>query len=158
MCIDYFDLYLDIFQDNTALLSSAKIKCTTLLTKKYTVIHTLHKRGYSIRAILKIVGLDRRTVSKHLKEKELKPYSKIRYKSKPSYQTQVDWIIIRSAKNQHGFNNDFLDFAKDNLIPKLCKVYKAKTKSKVERFNLYLKRNFHIPLKAALKGSKILRV
>jgi transposase len=246
------------------------------------VIHTLHKRGYSIRAISKIVGLDRRTISKRLKEKELKPYRKIKYKSKldkykdyivarleqanpllipssvifeeikkygyegkrrilqtfiskyilpkvqeevirfetkPSYQAQVDWTIIRSGKNpiygfvmvlgfsrmafvyftdnmkqetwqechvkafeyfggvpqtllydnlksvviqrdkygknQHGFNNDFLDFAKDNFIPKLCKVYRAKTKGKVERFNLYLKRNFHIPLKAALKGSHI---
>lgn len=59
------------------------------------------------------------------------------------------------GKNQHGFNNDFLDFAKDNFIPKLCKVYRAQTKGKVERFNLYLKRNFYIPLKAALKGSNI---
>ena len=43
------------------------------------------------------------------------------------------------GKNQHGFNNDFLEFAKDNFIPKLCKVYRAKTKGKVERLNLYLK-------------------
>ena len=250
--------------------------------EEFTVIHTLHKRGYSIRAISKIVGLDRRTISKRLKEKELKPYKKIEYKSKldpykkyivkrvqqavpdkipssvifeeikqygydgkirilqtflnsinttptsvevirfetkPSYQAQVDWTIIRSGKNpiygfvmvlgysrmafvyftdnmkqntwqdchikafeyfggvpqtllydnlksvviqrdkygknQHGFNNDFLEFAKDNFIPKLCKVYRAKTKGKVERFNLYLKRNFYIPLKASLKGSSI---
>lgn len=59
------------------------------------------------------------------------------------------------GKNQHGFNNDFIDFAKDNFIPKLCKVYRAQTKGKVERFNLYLKRNFYIPLKSALKGSQI---
>lgn len=250
--------------------------------EEFTVIHTLHKRGYSIRAISKVVGLDRRTISKRLKEKELKPYKKIEYKSKldpykkyivkrveqaspdkipssviyheikkygydgkirilqtflsslnttvkseevirfetkPSYQAQVDWTIIRSGKNpvygfvmvlgfsrmafvyftdnmrqstwqdchvkafeyfggvpqtllydnlksvviqrdkygknQHGFNNDFLEFAKDNFIPKLCKVYRAKTKGKVERFNLYLKRNFYIPLKASLKGSLI---
>jgi transposase len=250
--------------------------------EEFTVIHTLHKRGYSIRAISKIVGLNRRTVSKRLKEKELKPYKKCEYKSKldpykkyilqrvqqaspdkipssviyeeiknygydgkirilqtflsslktsstpeevirfetkPSYQAQVDWTIIRAGKNpiygfvmvlgfsrmafvyftdnmrqetwqnchvkafeyfggvpqtllydnlksvviqrdkygknQHGFNNDFLEFAKDNFIPKLCKVYRAKTKGKVERFNLYLKRNFYIPLKASLKGSSI---
>ncbi|WP_428739719.1 IS21 family transposase [Sulfurimonas sp.] len=250
--------------------------------EEFTVIHTLHKRGYSIRAIAKIVGLDRRTVSKRLKEQELQPYKKPRYKSKldsykeyidsrvqqaspdkipstvifeeikrqgydgririiqtymssiipkkpkeevvrfetkPSYQAQVDWTIIRSGKrpiyafvmvlgfsrmafvyftdnmrqdtwqdchikafeyfggvpqtllydnlksvvierdkygkNQHGFNNDFLDFAKDNFIPKLCKVYRAKTKGKVERFNLFLKRNFYVPLKSALKGSDI---
>lgn len=250
--------------------------------EEFTVIHTLHKRGYSIRAISKIVGLNRRTISKRLQEKELKPYKKIEYKSKldpykkyivkrvqqavpdkipstviyeeikkygydgkirilqtflnslnttvkseevirfetkPSYQAQVDWTIIKSGKNsiygfvmvlgfsrmafvyftnnmrqetwqdchvkafeyfggvpqtllydnlksvviqrdkygknQHGFNNDFLEFAKDNFIPKLCKVYRAKTKGKVERFNLYLKRNFYIPLKASLKGSLI---
>ncbi len=250
--------------------------------EEFTVIHTLHKRGYSIRAISKIVGLDRRTISKRLQEPTLEPYKKVVYKSKldpykeyivsrvqqahpdkipstvifeeikkygydgqiriiqtfiksltlqkpneevvrfetePSYQAQVDWTIIRSGKkpiygfvmvlgfsrmafvyftdnmrqetwqechvkafeyfggvpqtllydnlksvvitrdkygkNQHGFNNDFLEFAKDNFIPKLCKVYRAKTKGKVERFNLYLKRNFYVPLKSALKGSDI---
>ena len=250
--------------------------------EEFTVIHTLHQRGYSIRAISKIVGLDRRTISKRLKEPELQPYKQVTYKSKldpykeyiisrvqqalpdkipstvifeeikkygydgkiriiqtfiksltlqkpkeevvrfetePSYQAQVDWTIIRSGKkpiygfvmvlgfsrmafvyftdnmrqetwqechvkafeyfggvpqtllydnlksvvisrdkygkNQHGFNNDFLEFAKDNFIPKLCKVYRAKTKGKVERFNLYLKRNFYVPLKSALKGSDI---
>ncbi len=250
--------------------------------EEFTVIHTLHKRGYSIRAISKIVGLNRRTVSKRLQEKDLKPYKKVEYKSKldpykeyiiqrvqqaspdkipssviyeeiknygydgknrilqtflsslkttakseeiirfetkPSYQAQVDWTVIRAGKNpiygfvmvlgfsrmafvyftdnmrqetwqechvkafeyfggvpqtllydnlksvviqrdkygknQHGFNNDFLEFAKDNFIPKLCKVYRAKTKGKVERFNLYLKNNFYIPLKASLKGSSI---
>ena len=250
--------------------------------EEYTVIHTLHKRGYSIRSIAKIVGLNRRTVSKRLKEEELQPYKKISYPSKldpyknhilkrvrqaspdkipstvifeeikkygydgkirivqsfiqgitsykpkeevirfetePSYQAQVDWTFIRTGKNpiygfvmvlgfsrmafvyftdnmrqetwqechvkafeyfggvpqtllydnlksvvikrdkygknQHGFNNDFIDFAKDNFIPKLCKVYRAQTKGKVERFNLYLKRNFYVPLKSALKGSEI---
>ncbi len=250
--------------------------------EEFTVIHTLYKKGYSIRAISKIVGLNRRTVSKRLKEDVLKPYKKIEYKSKldpfkkyitarveqanpnkipssviyeeikqygydgkirilqaylsslktevvqeevlrfetkPGYQAQVDWTIIRSGKssiyafvmvlgysrmafvyftsnmrqdtwqdchvkafeyfggvpqtllydnlksvvikrdkygkNQHGFNNDFLDFSKDNFIPKLCKVYRAKTKGKVERFNLYLKNNFYVPLKASLKGSEI---
>ena len=32
--------------------------------EEFTVIHTLHKKGYSIRKIAQIVGLDRRTVSK----------------------------------------------------------------------------------------------
>ncbi len=250
--------------------------------EEYTVIHTLYKRGYSIRSIAKSLGLNRRTVSKRLKESELQPYKKISYKSKldpyknhilkrvqqaspdkipstvifeeikqygydgkiriiqsfmqgitsykpkeevirfetePSYQAQVDWTFIRTGKNpiygfvmvlgfsrmafvyftdnmrqetwqechvkafeyfggvpqtllydnlksvvikrdkygknQHGFNNDFIDFAKDNFIPKLCKVYRAQTKGKVERFNLYLKRNFYVPLKSALKGSEI---
>jgi len=250
--------------------------------EEFIVIHTLHKRGYSIRAISKIVGLDRRTISKRLQEEDLIPYKKVEYKSKldpfktyilqrveqaqpdkipssviyeeikkygytgkirtlqtflssvkntlkpeeiirfetkPSYQAQVDWTTIKAdknpiyafvmvlgftrmafvyftdnmkqttwqnchikafeyfggvpqtllydnlksvviqrdkyGKNQHGFNNDFLEFAKDNFIPKLCKVYRAKTKGKVERFNHYLKNNFYIPLKASLKGSSI---
>jgi len=251
--------------------------------EEFTVIHTLHKRGYSIRAISKIVGINRRTISRRLKESDVAPYKRVVYKSKldpykeyitsrltqaspenipstvifeeikkygydggirilqtflsklniakkpkeeiirfetePAYQAQVDWTIIRSGKNpiygfvmvlgfsrmafvyftnnmrqetwqechvkafeyfggvpqtllydnlksvviqrdkygknQHGFNNDFLDFSKDNFIPKLCKVYRAQTKGKVERFNLYLKRNFYIPLKSALKGSNI---
>ena len=59
------------------------------------------------------------------------------------------------GKNQHGFNNDFLDFAKDNFIPKLCQPYRAQTKGKVERLNLYLKSNFYIPIKSSLKGSSI---
>ena len=50
--------------------------------EEFTVIHTLHKRGYSIRAISKIVGLDRRTISKRLKELQLKPYKELTYKSK----------------------------------------------------------------------------
>lgn len=251
--------------------------------EEFTVIHTLKNRGYSIRAIARAVGLDRRTVAKRLKESDLQGYKKVSYKSKldpyreyitkrlqqalpdkipstvifeeikrygydgqiriiqtfikslqlatpqkeevirfetkPGYQAQVDWTIIRSGKNpvygfvmvmgfsrmafvyftdnmrqdtwqechikafeyfggvpqtllydnlksvviqrdkygknQHGFNNDFLEFAKDNFVPKLCRVYRAKTKGKVERFNLYLKRNFYVPLKAALKGSNI---
>lgn len=252
--------------------------------EEYTVIHTLHKRGYSIRAISKIVGLNRRTVSKRLKESDLQPYKKpnypskldpykdyitsrvkqahpdkipssviyeeikkygydgklrilqtflknisidaskpkdevIRFETEPAYQAQVDWTFIRTGKNpiygfvmvlgfsrmafvyftdnmrqdtwqdchvkafeyfggvpqtllydnlksvviqrdkygknQHGFNNDFLEFSQDNFIPKLCKVYRAQTKGKVERFNLYLKRNFYVPLKSALKGSQI---
>jgi len=191
--------------------------------EEFTVIHTLHKRGYSIRAISKIVGINRRTISRRLKESDVAPYKRVVYKSKldpykeyitsrltqaspenipstvifeeikkygydggirilqtflsklniakkpkeeiirfetePAYQAQVDWTIIRSGKNpiygfvshvkafeyfggvpqtllydnlksvviqrdkygknQHGFNNDFLDFSKDNFIPKL---------------------------------------
>ena len=251
--------------------------------EEFIVIHTLKERGYSIRHIAKTLCLDRRTVTKRLKEKELQPYKSRKYPSKldpykeyikkrvidtlpnripapvvleeikkqgykgsirilqeyirtiiqspkkeeklirfetdPGYQAQVDWTTIRSGKNpiyafvmvlgysrmafvyftdnmkqetwqechtkafayfggtpqtilydnlksvviqrdkygknQHGFNNDFLDFAKDNFIPKLCKPYRAQTKGKVERLNLYLKNNFYIPLKSSLKGSSI---
>ncbi len=44
--------------------------------EEYTVIHTLHKRGHSIRALAKIIGLDRRTVSKRLKESKFHSYKK----------------------------------------------------------------------------------
>ncbi|MDD2509293.1 MULTISPECIES: helix-turn-helix domain-containing protein [Aliarcobacter] len=50
--------------------------------EEFTVIHTLYKRGYSIRAISKIVGLNRRTISKRLQEKELQAYKKVEYSSK----------------------------------------------------------------------------
>jgi transposase len=251
--------------------------------EEYTVIHTLHKKGYSIRKISSIVGLDRRTVSKRLKESSLEayglreylskldPYKEyikkryedglpdiipssvilkeieelgydgkirslqsymsmlkqdsssveevIRFETKPGYQGQVDWTVIRSGKkaiygfvmvlgysrtafvyftdnmrqetwqdchikafeyfggvpqtllydnlksvviqrdkygeDKHGFNAEFIDFSKDMFVPKLCKPYRAKTKGKVERFNLYLKNNFYKPLKASLKSSGI---
>ncbi|WP_456452837.1 IS21 family transposase [Hydrogenimonas sp.] len=45
------------------------------------MIHTMKSRGYSIRAIAKAVGLDRRTVAKRLKEKELQSYKKRHYVS-----------------------------------------------------------------------------
>lgn len=59
------------------------------------------------------------------------------------------------GKNLHRFNDEFLDFSKHKFIPKLCKPYRAKTKGKVERFNLYLKNNFYKPLRASIKTSGI---
>ncbi len=38
------------------------------------MIHTLHAKGYSMRKIADIVGLDRRTVSRRLKQDTLQPY------------------------------------------------------------------------------------
>ncbi len=252
------------------------------------MIHTLKEQGYSIRAIARATGLNRRTVAKRLKEKSPKPYKKresksklddfkeyiekrikealpdkipspvifeeirdmgykgktrilqsfmkktyerhfpnkddkgeiIRFETKPGFQAQCDWTVLRIGKkplyafvmvlgysrfayvqvtdnmrqetfqqchinafeyfggipqtilydnlksvviqrdkygkNNHGFNNAFLDFSKTyKFIPKLCKPFRAKTKGKVERFNLYLKNNFYKPLKAKLKGSGI---
>jgi len=40
------------------------------------MIHTLKAQGYSIRAIARMTGLNRRTVFKRLKEESLKPYKK----------------------------------------------------------------------------------
>ena len=50
--------------------------------EEFTAIHTLRNRGYSIRAIARAVGIDRRTVAKRLKETDLKAYKKVIYKSK----------------------------------------------------------------------------
>jgi len=254
--------------------------------EEFTVIHTLYAQGHSIRSIARITGVDRRTISKRLKEKEMKPFKqrsytgkldpykeyidkrlelalpdkipssvifeeikdrgydgKIRiiqsYKSKwykqhfsakkqesimrfetePGFQAQVDWTVIRTGKepiygfvmilgysrapfiyftdsmrqevwqechekafayfggmpktilydnlksaiiqrdkygkDKHGFNQEFLDFAKGWFVPKFCKPYRAQTKGKVEKLNRYIKENFYIPLRASLKGSGI---
>lgn len=45
-------------------------------------MHTLHKKGHSFRSIAKILDLDRRTVTKRIKEKDLLPYRKVERKSK----------------------------------------------------------------------------
>ncbi|WP_456456961.1 IS21 family transposase [Nitratifractor sp.] len=50
--------------------------------EEFTVIHTLKAQGYSIRAIARMTGLDRRTVSRRLKQSERKPYAKREYPSK----------------------------------------------------------------------------
>jgi transposase len=39
--------------------------------EEFTVIHTLHKQGHSVRAISRILNLNRRTVSRRLQEAEL---------------------------------------------------------------------------------------
>lgn len=49
--------------------------------EQYVMIHTLHAKGYSIRGIAKIVGLDRRTVSRRLKQNELMSYQSRKYQS-----------------------------------------------------------------------------
>lgn len=47
--------------------------------EEFIVIHTLHKQGKSIREISRLTGLDRRTISKHLKQENLEPYKKRTY-------------------------------------------------------------------------------
>jgi transposase len=255
--------------------------------EEFVVIRTLHGQGISIRQIARILDLNRRTVTKRLSEKDLKPYKKrtypskldgfkdyidkrikdahpdripstvildeikemgyegslrtlqkytksvydrlktneskieevVRFETKKGFQAQVDWTTIRSGKNpiyafvmvlgysrtafvyftdnmrqdlfqschikafdyfggipktilydnlksvviqrdvhgknRHKLNDDFLDFSKGMFVPRACKPYRAKTKGKVERFNLYLKNNFYKPLKAKLKNTPI---
>ncbi len=50
--------------------------------EEFVVIHTLYSQGFSIRQISKILGLNRRTVSRRLKEEDLKPYPRRNYPSK----------------------------------------------------------------------------
>jgi transposase len=46
------------------------------------MIHGLKAQGYSIRAIARMTGINRRTISKRLKEEKLEPYKKRKFKSK----------------------------------------------------------------------------
>lgn len=50
--------------------------------EEFIVIHTLKAQGYSIRAIARITGLNRRTVTRRLKEPKRKPYVRRDYPSK----------------------------------------------------------------------------
>ena len=59
--------------------------------EEFTVIHSLYAQGHSIRSIARITGMNRRTISKRLKEKEMKPYKQRSYSSKlDSYKEYID--------------------------------------------------------------------
>ena len=59
--------------------------------EEFIVIHTLRDQGHSIRAIARMTGIDRRTISKRLKEKEMKPYKKRQFTSKlDPYKAYID--------------------------------------------------------------------
>ena len=63
-------------------------------------------------------------------------------------------VIERDAygAGQHRFHPTLWDVAKHyNFRPRLCRPYRAKTKGKVERFNGYLRRSFHVPLITRLR-------
>ncbi len=56
----------------------------------------------------------------------------------------------------HRYHAGFLDSAKHcGFVIKLCRPYRARTKSKVERFNGYLRRSFYVPLAAKLKQARL---
>lgn len=63
-------------------------------------------------------------------------------------------VIERDAygAGHHRFHPTLWDLAKHyNFKPRLCRPYRAKTKGKVERFNGYLRRSFHVPLVTRLR-------
>lgn len=63
------------------------------------MIHSLKAQGYSIRAIARMSGLNRRTVSKRLKEETLKPYKKRNLKAN---------LMITKNISKKEFNRHFL--------------------------------------------------
>jgi transposase len=74
------------------------------------------------------------------------------------YDNMKTVVIERDGygEGNHKLNPLFLDFAKHwGFVPKLCQPYRARTKGKVERFNRYLRRTFHVTLASRLKMSGI---
>ena len=74
------------------------------------------------------------------------------------YDNMKTVVIERDGygEGNHKLNPLFLDFAKHwGFGPKLCQPYRARTKGKVERFNRYLRRTFHVTLASRLKMSGI---
>lgn len=74
------------------------------------------------------------------------------------YDNMKTVVIERDGygEGNHRLNPLFLDFAKHwGFVPKLCQPYRARTKGKVERFNRYLRRTFHVTLASRLKMSGI---
>ena len=69
--------------------------------EEFIVIHTLHRQGHSIRSIARITGIDRRTISKRLKEKEMAPYKKRRYPSKlDKYKEYINTRLLQALPNR----------------------------------------------------------
>ena len=65
--------------------------------EEFVVIHTLKSKGHSIRSISRITGLDRRTISKRLKEEDLKGYTRKKQPTKLSpYESYVTERILKA--------------------------------------------------------------
>ena len=69
--------------------------------EEFIKIHTLKKQGYSKREIARRMGIDRRTVSKRLKEKDLHPYKKRVYPSKlDDYKEYINHRVINALPDK----------------------------------------------------------
>lgn len=69
--------------------------------EEYIVIHTLRTQGHSIRSIARITGIDRRTISKRLKEEEMKPYKERKYPSKlDPYKPYIDSRLLQALPDR----------------------------------------------------------
>ena len=74
------------------------------------------------------------------------------------YDNMKTVVIERDAygPGKHRFHATLWDLAKHyNFTPRLCRPYRAKTKGKVERFNGYLRRSFHVPLVTRLRLAQL---
>ncbi|MET3552670.1 hypothetical protein ABIC50_002594 [Burkholderia sp. 567] len=68
-------------------------------------------------------------------------------------------VVERDAygDGQHRWHAGLLDLAKRyGFLPRLCRLYRAQTKGKVERFHRYLRGNFYVPLASQLKQSSLM--
>jgi transposase len=76
------------------------------------------------------------------------------------YDNMKTVVLERDAygEGQHRDHAGFLDYAKHSgFVIKLCQLYRAKTKGKVERFNGYLRRSFYVagvPLSCSTRSRK----
>ena len=69
--------------------------------EEFIVIHTLKKQGCSIREIARRMGMDRRTVSKRLKEGDLQPYKQRIYPSKlDNYKEYINQRVIHALPDR----------------------------------------------------------
>jgi len=69
--------------------------------EEFIVIHTLRTQGHSIRSIARITGIDRRTISKRLKEEEMKPYKERNYPSKlDPYKPYIDSRLTQALPDR----------------------------------------------------------
>lgn len=74
------------------------------------------------------------------------------------YDNMKTVVIERDAfgAGKHRFHGTLWDLAKHyGFQPRLCRPYRAQTKGKVERFNGYLRRSFHVPLLTRLRQSGV---
>lgn len=81
--------------------------------KDFIVIHELYKQGYSIRKISQILKLNRRTISRHLKNECLIPVTRI-YTKPTKLEPYKSYILDLISKSQHWLPcSAVMDFIKE---------------------------------------------
>lgn len=75
------------------------------------------------------------------------------------YDNMKTVVVQRNAfgEGRHRFHCGLWDLAKDHgFMPRLCQLYRAQTKGKVERFIRYLRYSLYVPLVAQLKQAGLM--